>query len=77
MFRPLLCYMIEIFDLAENWEKMNWHSFEISAKFHLYPVARGTIWLAKHVSVKLRNDEPSLTTVNQNRVSVILDFEKS
>ena len=38
---------------------MNWQfqSFEMSAKFHLYPVAKGAIWLAEYVSVKLKNDE--------------------
>ena len=34
---------------------MNWQfqSFEMSAKFHLYPVAKGAIWLVEYVSVEL------------------------
>ena len=39
------------------------------AKFHLYAVAKGAIWLAEHVSVKLRSQ-------NQNRVSLIFNSEK-
>ena len=49
----------------------------MSAKFHLYPVAKGTIWLAEHVSVELRNDEQTISIIWDVNKILFVSFRKS